>query len=181
MTPGPPLRRVAAGLSLVAMTASCATTSTAPPTTAPADGRPVVQLSPPPPADGYRNGQSVTLSVKANHYFTRYLRIEILECSDPGGQAAHLPTSDQTCDGNTVPNQSVLVNEDGSFSTTGYQLFSLPNTALDESWDNLPVCDATHWCTLYVGLDQTDFSKPHVFSVPFLIRPTAGSTPRKSA
>lgn len=175
-----PTRRAMAALALVALAAACSSTHTDAPTTAPSDGRPVVMLSPSPPAGGYRNGQTVALSVKANHYFTRFLRVEVLECGDPGGQATHLPTSDQVCDGNTVPTHSVLVNPDGSFSTTGYQLYSLPNTALSESWDDLPVCDATHWCVLYVGLDQTNFSQPHIFSAPFLVRPTAGSIPKKS-
>ena len=139
------------------------------------DGKPVLLMTPAP--GSYHNGQVISLSVGPNKYFTKYLRVIIVECADPGGQAASLPTSDSTCDGNTVQSGSVLVNQDGSFSEPNYELFSLPNTTLGEAYDSEPVCNQTHWCVLYVGLEQTDFSKPKIFSAPFTI--VAGNVPKK--
>src|ERR1700683_3145129 len=90
------------------------------------DGKPVLVMTPAP--GSYHNGQRISLSVGPNKYFTKYLRIIIVECADPGGHAASPPKSDLSCDGNTVQSDSVLVNQDGSFSEPDYQLFSLPNT-----------------------------------------------------
>ena len=101
--------------------------------------------------------------------FRSLSRIEILECADPGGQAGNLPKNDNTCDGNTTPGFSVLVNKDGSFTAPSYQLWSLPNTQLGESNDGEPVCNATKMCVLYVGQNQTDFTQPKAFSAPFTI------------
>ena len=141
------------------------------------DGKPVLVMTPAP--GSYHNGQRISLSVGPNKYFTKYLRIIIIECADPGGQAASLPRSDLACDGNTVQSGSVLVNQDGSFSEPDYQLFSLPNTELGEPFDSLPKCDQTHWCALYVGLDQTNFNAPKLFSTPFTI--VAGNVPPKAS
>jgi hypothetical protein len=144
--------------------------------TAGSDGKPVLVMTPAP--GSYHNGQVISLSVGPNKYFTKYLRVVIIECADPGGQAASLPTSNATCDGNTVQSGSVLVNQDGSFSEPNYELFSLPNTVLGEPYDNEPVCNQTHSCVLYVGLEDTDFSKPKIFSAPFTI--VAGNVPKKA-
>lgn len=143
--------------------------------TAGSGGKPVLVMTPAPGT--YHNGQRISLSVGPNKYFTKYLRIIIIECADPGGQTASLPRSDVTCDGNTVQSGSVLVNQDGSFSDPDYQLFSLPNTELGEAYDGLPVCNQTHSCVLYVGLDQTNFNAPKIFSPPFTI--VAGDVPQK--
>lgn len=134
------------------------------------DGKPTVTLTPA-PSPSIRGGQVVGLSVGPNKYFAPYSRIEILECADPGGQAANLPVSDLTCDGNTAPGFSVLVNKDGSFSTNQYQIYSLPNAVLGEPHDNQPTCNASHQCVLYVGQDQTNFHAPKVFSAPFTVAP----------
>jgi hypothetical protein len=137
--------------------------------TAGADGRPVVVLTPPPGSSAYHNNQQFQLSVRPNKYFAPYSRIVVLECGDPGGQTANLPKSDTGCDGNTVQGYSILVNKDGSFSTSNYQLMSLPNTVLGEPADNRPVCNQSKPCVLYVGQDQTNFTAPKVFSLPFTI------------
>ncbi len=139
------------------------------------NGKPVVVMTPPP--GSYHNGQTISLSVGPNKYFTKYLRVVIIECADPGGQTGSLPTSNATCDGNTVQSGSVLVNQDGSFSEPAYTLYSVPNTVLGEPYDSTPVCNQTHTCVLYVGLEDTNFSQPKIFSAPFTI--VAGNTPKK--
>jgi hypothetical protein len=141
------------------------------------DGKPVLVMTPAP--GSYHSGQEVSLSVGPNKYFTRYLRVVIIECADPGGTVASLPTSNATCDGNTVQPGSILVNQDGSFSEPAYPLFSLPNTQLGEASDSEPVCNQTHWCVLYVGLEDTDFTKPKIFSAPFTI--VAANVPKKES
>jgi hypothetical protein len=119
----------------------------------------------------YHNGQSIKLSVGPNHYFKPYSHVNILECADPGGKKSHLPINADACDGNTIQGDTVLVAADGSFSETGYQLYSLPNrSALGELADTRPICDSTHDCVLYVGENQLNFTSPKLFSHPFTIR-----------
>ncbi|MGD0882136.1 MAG: hypothetical protein ABSB09_11270 [Acidimicrobiales bacterium] len=141
-----------------------------------ADGRPIVIMSPNPGEGRYHNGQVITVSIGANKYFTRYLRVIVIECADPGGQVDALPVSDTACDGNSVQSGSLLVTKNGSFSVR-YPVYSLPNTLLGEAWDNEPVCNETHACVLYVGFDPNDFSQPKVFSAPFTIVP--GDVPER--
>lgn len=153
----------------------------APASTGSADS-PVVVMTPPAGSLAYRDGQKIQLSVAANKLFNPYSRIVVLECADPGGTVTNLPVNDSTCDGNTVNPYSILVTKDGSFSVPryhSYQLFVLPNKSLGEVPDGQPVCNATHWCVLYVGQDQTNFKSPKVFSAPFTISGsgTRGSTP----
>lgn len=133
-------------------------------------GKPVVVLTPAAGSSPYHDGQVINFAVGPNKYFIPYSRIIIIQCADPGGQVANLPKSDIACDGNTVPGYSTLVNKDGSFSNK-FTLYSLPNTVLGEPADDLPVCNLTHTCVLFVGEDQTNFSAPKIFSDPFTIVP----------
>jgi hypothetical protein len=122
------------------------------------------------PSGPFHDGQTINLSVGPNHVFTPYSHINFLECADPAGTTNNLPTSESACDGNTIQGPTVLVAADGSFSLTGYELYSLPNTPqLGEGLDNRPVCDETHDCVLYVGQNQGKFTAPKMFSQPFLI------------
>jgi hypothetical protein len=124
------------------------------------------------PGGNYTNTQSISVSVGANSYFTPHSRVNILECSDPGGQAGNLPKDDTTCDGNTIQGTSIIVGNDGSFSLSQYPVYLLPNSTLGEQSNFKPVCNQTNYCVLYVGQDQNDFTAPKVFSAPFLV--TAG-------
>jgi hypothetical protein len=133
------------------------------------------------PSGPYRGGQSVRVSVGPNSLFTPHLRVIMLECADPGGSTANLPTSVKQCDGNTVQGDSVIVQADGSFSESAYTVFSLPNQALAEDPSGQPVCNATSPCVLYVGLNQEDFTQPKVFSTPFVVTPVSGATPSGSS
>jgi hypothetical protein len=118
----------------------------------------------------YHNGQSINLSVGPNKYFTPYSRINIIECADPGGKASNLPTSADSCDGNTIQGTTVLVQPNGSFSERGYQLYALPNaTQLGEPSDTRPVCNQRKGCVLYIGQNQEKFTAPKMFSPPLWI------------
>jgi len=125
-----------------------------------------------PAAGAYRDGQTVTVAVGPNTTFTPHTRIVILECADPGGTAAALPTSFTGCDGNTVQGDTVLVQADGSFVEHAYTMYALPSLALAEKPAWQPACSATLACVLFVGQDQNDFTQPKVFSRPFTVAPS---------
>jgi len=123
------------------------------------------------PAGNYRDGNTVSVTVGPNTTFTPHTRIVILECADPGGTPAALPTSYTGCDGNTIQGDTVLVQADGSFVEHAYTMYALPSLALGEKPAYLPACSATQACVLFVGQDQNDFSQPKVFSRPFTVAP----------
>jgi len=128
------------------------------------------------PQGNLRSGQTVSVEVGPNDYFTPNVGVKILECADPGGSAANLPKDDTTCDGNTIQGGTILVGTDGSFSDSSYTVYRLPSSSLGEPGDNEPVCDQAHYCVLYVGQDQNDFTKPKVFSAPFLVAVGSSAT-----
>jgi hypothetical protein len=131
------------------------------------------------PSGPWQSGQPVTVAVGPNSVFTPHSRIVVIECADPGGSTANLPKDDSTCDGNTVQGATVLVQPNGSFTVSGYTLYSLPNAVLGEQPNEQPICNATNQCVLFVGQDQNDFTSPKVFSAPFAIQ--AASTTATTA
>jgi len=153
----------------------------------PADGAPTVRIVPvdsnAPAEPQFADNETVTVSVGANGTLTPRTRVNILECADPGGTTAALPKSVSGCDGDTIQGDTVLVQSDGSISEARYTLYRLPSTALGEAPDVTPVCDQANQCVLYVGEDQTDFTKPRLFSAPFTVRggPSAAAGPAAAA
>jgi hypothetical protein len=133
-----------------------------------ATSTPVLTIAPGPTGGALADGGSVALSVGPNSRFSPHARIEVLECSAPGGA---LPIDDSTCDGNTVQLGSVLIAADGSFQVPSYTIYQLPNSDLGEQSNHAPVCNSSEECVLYVGQDQNDFSQPKLFSAPFTVRP----------
>ena len=131
---------------------------------------PAVSLS---PSGNFSNGQTISVTAGANGYFTPHAGVNILECADPGGSPANLPTDISACDGNTIQGTTVLVANDGSFSEISYQVYSLPNSVLGEQTNDKPICNQTNYCVLYVGQNQNDFTAPKTFSAPFLISQTS--------
>jgi hypothetical protein len=138
-----------------------------------ASSPPAVTVS---PQGNYHDGQTISVQVGPNSYFTPHARIIIIECADPGGLPANLPRDITTCDGNTVQGGTILVGGDGSFSLSAYPLYLLPSAALAEQPGYKPVCNQTNYCVLYIGQDQNDFTKPKVFSAPYLIAPSAATS-----
>ena len=82
------------------------------------------------PRGNLSDGQTISVSVGPNSYFTPHAGVKILECADPGGSVANLPKDITTCDGNTIQGSTILVANDGSFSESGYQVYLLPSPAL---------------------------------------------------
>ncbi len=117
----------------------------------------------------FHDAQTVTVSMGPNKIFTPHIRINIIQCADPGGSPSHLPTSINTCDENTIQADSVIPGTDGSFTEKSYTVYRLPNATLGEQPNWQPVCNETHPCVLFVGENQDDFTKPKVFSHPFTV------------
>ena len=153
-----------AGLSAsLALVAGCSSSSSA------TTSGPTVEINGSATVPTLRDGQAITVSVGPNKVYQPLLQVNIIECSDPGGQVSKLPVSLAHCDENTIQGNSVIVKSDGSVHETGYTIYRLPNSVLGEGKTVTPICDATHECVLYVGQDQDDFTKPKAFSAPFFV------------
>jgi hypothetical protein len=98
--------------------------------------------------------------------------VQILECSDPGGSVANLPTDSSTCDGATQNPLPVNTDANGSFSTQ-YTFASLQSA---HGASNV-TCNTNHFCVIWVGIDynQKFLSGPHAFSTAFEIGGTQSS------
>lgn len=131
------------------------------------------------------SGQTIDITVTANSTLDQaslagagfpsgVAVMRAVECDDPDGLASKLPTTEAYhCDGNTLVATS-YVNADGSFKIDGYVVYSLPDKPIfDEGPASLPVCGTqANQCVLYIGPNPQDFTKPHLFSAPFLVSPT---------
>ena len=150
-----PLRRIAIAVPTLGITALALTCG-------PAAAAPQVTL----PISNPHNNQSVTVSGSG---FPAHSKdptgVQILECSDPGGSVANLPTTASSCDGATVDPLPVYTDASGSFSAK-YTFNSLNNA---HGASNIK-CDAQHFCVLWVGVDYNQqFLGTHAFSAAFKI------------
>jgi hypothetical protein len=161
--------RIACGACIVAMTATIGSVQLA----AASDSPPLLVVS---PSANLHDGESISVSVGANGYFTPDAHVNILECADPGGSVANLPKNIDTCDGNTIQGNTVLIASNGSFSEPDYTVYQLPSSILGEQSNSQPVCNQANPCVLYIGQNQNDFTAPKEFSAPFSIAPSTGST-----
>jgi hypothetical protein len=119
-------------------------------------------------ASRFRPQEQVEVKVPANSILQPGFRADILMCSDPGAEARNLPAEGTSCDGLTINvGRTLNIENHGAVDKKGYVIYKLPDQF--EPKDNLPVCDATHACVLYVGQDQNDFQRPHVWSTPFYV------------
>jgi MYXO-CTERM domain-containing protein len=134
------------------------------------------------PAGPYDNGQSVTVT-GAGFTGIPSTGLQILECSDPDGTTANLPTDSTTgCDGTTVSGNTIIPNPTTGDFTTSYQVLQLSiangNTI---NCDNTGVTgDANaHECVLWVGEDYVNqfLTGPHAFSAPFAVSSVVATTP----
>ena len=123
----------------------------------------------------FASGQNISVVIPANSAFVapnNTHAVNIVECSAPNGV---IPTNTTSCDGNTIQGNSILPAADGSFTYLDYTLYALPNSvSLGESGSGV-ACGQTvaTECILYIGNDQNDFTKPHLWSAPFFIAPNA--------
>ena len=127
----------------------------------------------------FASGQLINVTVPTNETFSsddglsnNTEKINILECAAPDGV---VPTQTSSCDGNTIQGNTILPATDGSFTYDNYQLYALPDSiSLGESAGGVACGDtAATECILYIGNDQSDFTKPHLWSTPFFIAPNS--------
>ena len=123
----------------------------------------------------FHDGQTVTVSMGPNKLFAPLSHVNIVQCSDPGGKHANLPTSFIDCDENTIQGDTVVVHAGGSFSESAYTVYKLPSPTLGETMHGKPACDKANPCVLLVSEFQTNLSKPKAFSHPFVVL-SAGSS-----
>jgi Bacterial Ig-like domain (group 1) len=121
----------------------------------------------------FSSGQNINVVVPANSVFQSTTQdINILECSAPNGVP---PTSPSACDGNTINGPTVTPNSDGSIdfeAATGsaFPVRALPDPNLFETSSGVPCGNtAATECILYIGVQQGDFTQPHVWSQPFAV------------
>ena len=135
------------------------------------------------PGSPYHSAQTINITVGANSTLTTTNRakagfpsgavaIKVVECGDPGGLAANLPTKPSNCDYSTV-DSIPGANVDGSFVIKGYTVYALPDTIVfGEPADQKPVCGTENdECVLGIFTNLNDFTKPHIFSGAFEVTP----------
>jgi len=123
------------------------------------------------PAGPFTDGQTITVSGSGfPDPHADPTGLQILQCADPGGTVANLPSDPSTCDGTTVNPLPVNTDAGGRFSDP-YAVALLTGV---HGTSNIE-CDATHFCVLWVGVDynQAFSSGPHAFSKAFEIEPAS--------
>ena len=123
----------------------------------------------------FSSGQSINVVIPANSAFAAPNNtngVNIVECAAPNGVP---PTNTAACDGNTIQGNTILPNADGSFTSTGYQVFALPDSITLGEAPGGVACGQTaaNECILFIGNNQNDFTKPHLWSQPFFIKANA--------
>ncbi len=131
----------------------------------------------------YASGQMINITVAANStmnnaamvaagYPSGADAIKFLECADPGGTS--LPTAKGECDPGTVATISGA-NNDGSMNGPpgGFQVLALPDPNLGGG--PITCAFAPNYCVIGMFADQNDFTKPHLFSAPFVVAPDGGA------
>ena len=125
----------------------------------------------------FASGQNINVVIPANSVFSPNANLAVVECSAPDGVIPMLPAA---CDGNTIQGPTLKPNADGSVNfetetSSLYTVFSLPNYFTLGENPGGPVCGntAATECILYIGENQNDFTKPHLWSQPFFIDSSA--------
>jgi len=133
------------------------------------------------PTGPFTDGQVITVSGSG---FPTHSQdpagLQIIECSDPQGSAANLPTDAGVgCEGISVNAGQINTDSAGKFRTA-YLVAALSTKAGTSSID----CDAAHYCVLWVGTDYNNAftSGPHAFTTPFEVNEntTTGTPPSQT-
>jgi hypothetical protein len=155
----------------------------------PADGNVYINCALPnagTPYTQYTDGQAVNLSFGANATFSTTDSyggdIVAMECEYTTGTVPGDPPNASYCNATTAAGDfpEAVSGVDGSFDYTAQN--SGDQAKVYAQPDNLYAhaaihCDLTHPCVYYVGENYLDFTKPHVFSNPFVV----GVSPRISS
>ena len=110
------------------------------------------------------------MTVPANTVLSPTGAVKIIECADPGGGTAGLPTSDNDCDpAETIQGSTIIPGATGGFTYKNYQVTDLPNPNLAPT-SPIDCGAAPNPCVLYIGDDYTNFSGAGYFlSQPFYV------------
>jgi hypothetical protein len=143
----------------------------------------------------YSSGQAITIKVAANSTLNNTNLVAnnvpgqstgnptgnyyIAMCTDPGGLPANLPTGPSNCEVATQ-DVSVSTTSDGSFTDTGFQVFTLPNAALGSPTMTGTCGTDPNECVIGIFSQPpgtTGFNFPRLFSAPFQVKvpPTGGA------
>ena len=173
-------RRVAVSIAATAAEGSFAALAFSPPTgatpasgdTVPGSAQPVGPVT---AGTSFSSGQSINVVIPANSAFAapdNTANVNIVECAAPYGV---VPSKPIACDGNTIQGSTIIPNADGSFTYLGYQVYALPDSATLGEGSSGPTCGSTSAteCILYIGNNQNDFTKPHLWSQPFFVNANA--------
>src|ERR1700722_18805617 len=129
----------------------------------------------------YQSGQTITVAIAANSALAQAAlqafgdsNVAVYECAAVS-DAAPTTLNANSCDSNTV--DDISINPDGS-ANFSFVVYSLPdNPALLENSSHLPKCGLQpNDCILYVGVNPTVITAPHLFSAPFQVATDAGDT-----
>lgn len=112
-------------------------------------------------------------SLEAAGFPSGVVGMKVIQCADPGGQAANLPQNLSSCAPATL-DDGPGPQGNGSVSIEDFTIYTVPDVAVLGA-SNGTTCDAAHYCVLGIFSNQEDFSKPHLFSAPFEI--AGGTTP----
>ena len=154
-----------AGSTGIAMLGMSGVAGAAPLTTSGAQINAAVTLNPDPntgdtPTVGTpdSSGQTIEVTVPANTVLSPTGSVKIIECADPGGGTAGLPTSEADCDPpETIQGSTIIPAADGSFTYKNYTVTDLPNANLAPS-SPITCGTSTDPCVLYIGDNYRDFS-----------------------
>lgn len=178
-------RRAAASLAATAAAGAFAALAFAGPAgaTGPTSGSVISNAAQPvgtvTPGTPFSSGQSINVVVPTNETFSsddglgnNSSAINVVECAAPNGV---VPTNPIVCDGNTIQGNTILPAADGSFTYNGYTVYALPDSISLGEGSSGPTCGSTSAteCILYIGNNQNDFTKPHLWSQPFFVKANA--------
>jgi hypothetical protein len=129
----------------------------------------------------YQSGQTITVAINTNTALGQAAlqaygdsSVAVYECAALD-DAAPTTLNDNSCDSNTVDDISINSDGSGGFS---FEVYALPDsTSLFENSAHLPACGlAPNYCILYIGVNDTLITAPHLFSAPFQVAADAGDT-----
>lgn len=139
------------------------------------------------PGTPFSSGQTIEVSIPAETVLSQSGKIQIVECADPGGAPANLPTSAASCDpggtingdafsigggfsdpslGTTTPGTPPAVPNGGSFTYTNYPLYA------ENPSEGSPITCGTAAipCVLLITTNYSDIGGTgHLWSQPFQV------------
>jgi hypothetical protein len=130
------------------------------------------------PGTPYASGQIVEVNIPANTALQANVSIKIIECADPGGLVANLPTSAAGCDTSTKQGDTIIPASDGSYDylagdqhgDSGYTVYSEPKLGGSST---ITCGSAATPCVLWIGDNYNNFAVNQLWSEPFQVQQTA--------